>query len=142
MSCAALELREVAEVPYGMDAREESDDDRIEHLEDEIAVLAAHIHAATHRLLVLIAEFDRLGGWERFGYPDCAHWLSVRTGVDIHISSSRLRRVRKLCHSFSKMWLPVQCSSNSMNSLASAMPGTSPSVPKFFGRRITSFRLS
>lgn len=85
MSCAALELREVAEVPYGMDAREESDDDRIEHLEDEIAVLAAHIHAATHRLLVLIAEFDRLGGWERFGYPDCAHWLSVRTGVDIHM---------------------------------------------------------
>jgi hypothetical protein len=33
-------------------------------LAEEIAILAAHIHAATHRFLVLVAEFDRLRGWK------------------------------------------------------------------------------
>jgi hypothetical protein len=35
--------------------------DALEDLGDEIARLAAHIHAATYRLLVMIAEFE--GGW-------------------------------------------------------------------------------
>jgi hypothetical protein len=39
-----------------------ADLDAIEELGDEIATLAAHIHAATQRLLALIAEFDRRGG--------------------------------------------------------------------------------
>src|SRR5687767_7435790 len=86
---AGLLLREVAEVPYAKVAHEESEDDRIDNLGHEIAVLAAQIHAATHRLLVLIAEFDRLGGWERWGYADCAHWLSVRTGVDLHTAREK-----------------------------------------------------
>src|SRR5690606_40236212 len=33
-----------------------------ERLGDEIAELAAHIHAATHRLLTLLAEFDAREG--------------------------------------------------------------------------------
>ena len=36
--------------------------DFLDELGDEIATLAAHIHAATHRLLTLIARFDRLRG--------------------------------------------------------------------------------
>jgi hypothetical protein len=35
----------------------------LERLGDQIAELAAHVHAATYRLLVMIAEFDRGGGW-------------------------------------------------------------------------------
>ena len=35
-----------------------------ERLGDEIARLAAHLHAATYQLLVLIREFDERGGWE------------------------------------------------------------------------------
>ena len=34
----------------------------LERLGDEIAELAAHIHAATYRLLVLIREFDQREG--------------------------------------------------------------------------------
>ncbi|MCL7966222.1 MAG: hypothetical protein M8857_03885, partial [marine benthic group bacterium] len=52
--------------------------DALEELEEEIAVLAAHIHAATHRLLVLVAEYDRRRGWELGGHRSCAHWLAFR----------------------------------------------------------------
>ncbi|MCL7958257.1 MAG: hypothetical protein M8843_09625, partial [marine benthic group bacterium] len=55
--------------------------DALEELEEEIAVLAAHIHAATHRLLVLVAEYDRRRGWELGGHRSCAHWLAFRTGI-------------------------------------------------------------
>ena len=46
-----------------VDAVDEAEVAALEELEDEIATLAAHIHAATHRLLTLIAEFDRRRGW-------------------------------------------------------------------------------
>jgi hypothetical protein len=52
----------------------------LEGLGDEIAELAAHIHAATWQLLVRLAEFDRREGWGS-GFLSCAHWLSWRTGI-------------------------------------------------------------
>jgi len=45
------------------------DAEALEELEEEITTLAAHIHAATHRLLVLIADFDRREGWKLGGHP-------------------------------------------------------------------------
>jgi hypothetical protein len=48
-------------------------------LGDEIAELAAHLEAATARLLDLIREFDARGGWGN-GFKSCAHWLSWRVG--------------------------------------------------------------
>jgi len=59
-----------------------NDADSLEELEEEITILAAHIHAATHRLLTLLADFDRRRGWELGGHRTCAHWLHVRTGID------------------------------------------------------------
>ena len=70
--------------------------DSIENLEEEIVVLAAHIHAATHRLLVLVAEFDRLRGWEAGGHRSCAHWLSFRTGIDLGAAREKVRAARAL----------------------------------------------
>ena len=55
----------------------------IDALGDDIAVTAAHIDAATHRLLTLIREFDRAGGWYRQGALSCAHWLSWRIGLGL-----------------------------------------------------------
>ena len=43
------------------------DADSLGELEAKITILAAHIHAATHRLLTLIAEFDQRRGWELGG---------------------------------------------------------------------------
>ncbi len=74
----------------------ESPEDRIETLGDEIAVLAAQIHAATYRFLTLIAEFDDLGGWDRAGFRSCAHWLAFRTGFDLGASREKVRAARAL----------------------------------------------
>ena len=48
------------------------------------STLAAHIHAATWRLLVLIAELDRREVWAAQGALSCAHWLSWACGIDTH----------------------------------------------------------
>ena len=43
----------------------------LDQLGDEIAVLSAHLDAATARLLDLIREFDARGGWNS-GFRSCA----------------------------------------------------------------------
>jgi hypothetical protein len=78
------------------DVAEPVDPDVVEDLGDEIATLAAHIHAATHRFLVLIARFDRLHGWEPAGHQSCAHWLSFRTGLDLGTAREHVRVARAL----------------------------------------------
>ncbi len=70
--------------------------DALQDLGDEIATLAAHIHAAEHHFLTLIAEFDRLGGWEPGGHRSCAHWLAFRTGIDLGAARERVRAARAL----------------------------------------------
>jgi hypothetical protein len=74
--------------------------DRVDRMDlaDEIATLSAHISAATHRLLVLIADFDRLRGWELSGYSNCAHWLAARTCIDLGTAREKVRAARALTH--------------------------------------------
>jgi len=72
------------------------DADALEDLGDEIVTLAAHIHAATHRLLLLIADFDRREGWKLGGHESCAHWLSVRTGMRLGGAREKVRTARAL----------------------------------------------
>jgi hypothetical protein len=69
----------------------------LERLGDEIAELAAHIHAATYRLLVLIGEFDQREGWDR-SFKTCAHWLSWRTGIALGPSREKVRVAHALEH--------------------------------------------
>jgi hypothetical protein len=75
-------------------AAEESDP--LERLGDEIAELAAHVHAATGRLLLRLAEFDRRAGWAAPGFLSCAHWLSWRTGVAPGAAREKVRVARAL----------------------------------------------
>jgi hypothetical protein len=121
MGCA-IAFRETAETPYGVGtssiaglgfaepsegritrgadapcaADAQPDVDAIEDLGDEIATLAAHIHAATHRFLVLIARFDRLRGWKLAGFQSCAHWLAFRTQLDMGAAREKVRAARAL----------------------------------------------
>jgi len=88
---------EAAAAPEAAPVGDPFDDaDALEDLGDEIATLAAHIHAATHRLLVLIAEFDRREGWKLGGHRSCAHWLSFRTGIDRSTAREKVRTARAL----------------------------------------------
>ena len=67
----------------------------MDRLGDEIALLSAHLEAATARLLDLIREFDARGGWNR-GFRSCAHWLSWRVGLDLGAARERVRVARAL----------------------------------------------
>ena len=69
----------------------------LERLGDQIAELAAHLDAATYRLLVLIREFDAREGWHS-GFRTCAHWLSWRTGIDLGAAREKVRVARALEH--------------------------------------------
>ena len=84
------------EVSDSTDAAADDELDALQDLGDEIATLAAHIHAAEYRFLTLIAEFDRLRGWEPGGHRSCAHWLAFRIGIDLGAARERLRAARAL----------------------------------------------
>ena len=68
----------------------------LEHIEHEITELAAHIHAATCRFLVLIAEFDRRRGWAEWDCKSCAHWLSWRCGLGLTAAREHVRVAKAL----------------------------------------------
>jgi len=63
----------------------------LDTLADEITELAAHIHAATYRLLVLIREFDERDGWADAGLNTCAHWLSWKCGIAVGPAREKVR---------------------------------------------------
>ena len=63
-------------------------------LADEIATLAANVHAATCRWLVLVAEFDAREGW--VGWKSCAHWVSWRCGLSPRSARDHVRVARWL----------------------------------------------
>jgi len=66
-------------------------DIRGEALGDEIATLSAQLQVATYRLLVLLREFNEIGGWAEAGLKSCAHWLSWRTGLDAGAAREKIR---------------------------------------------------
>jgi hypothetical protein len=68
----------------------------VEELGQEIAVLAVHIDAATHRLLECIRHFDKAGGWYQQGAMSCAHWLAWRVGWDPATAREKVRVARAL----------------------------------------------
>jgi len=68
----------------------------LEKLGNEIATIAAGIHAAEYQLLVRLAEFDRRGGWKLAGHRTCAAWLAHRTGKDEGACRQRVRTARVL----------------------------------------------
>ena len=68
----------------------------VEELGQEIAELAVHLDAATHRLLECIRQFDAECGWEPQGAVSCAHWLSWRIGLDPATAREKVRVARAL----------------------------------------------
>ncbi|MFU8822211.1 MAG: DUF222 domain-containing protein [Gammaproteobacteria bacterium] len=63
-------------------------------LEEKIASLACHIHAATYRLVAMLREFEDLGGWS--GWPSPAHWLQWRCGYSLGAAREKFRVARAL----------------------------------------------
>lgn len=64
---------------------------RSHYLEKEITTLAAHIHAATWRLLELIREYDESEAWSGPGLNSVAHWLNWKCGMNLGAARERVR---------------------------------------------------
>src|ERR1041384_604549 len=71
-------------------------DGELEQLGERIAEQAAHLDAATHRLLTDLRIFDERGGWYVQGALSCAHWLSWRVGWSLGTARDHVRVARKL----------------------------------------------
>lgn len=68
----------------------------MEWLEAEILTLAGHLAAAECRFLLLIAEYDRRGGWQSWECMSCAHWLSWKCGISTRTAQEHVRVGRAL----------------------------------------------
>ncbi|HEU0035034.1 MAG TPA: DUF222 domain-containing protein [Kofleriaceae bacterium] len=68
----------------------------MEKLGDRIAEHAAHLDAATHRLLADLRAFDQGGGWFQQGARSCAQWLAWRVGWDIATARQHVRVASRL----------------------------------------------
>jgi Domain of unknown function (DUF222) len=68
----------------------------LERIETEICELAAHISAATYRMLLLLAEFDRRKGWFEWGCKSCVQWLTWRCGMSSGAARDHLRVAHRL----------------------------------------------
>ena len=69
--------------------------EELEQLGEEIAALAADLHAGTYRLLVRLRDFDQRDGWNT-GFLSCAHWLGWRTGIGPAAAREQVRVARAL----------------------------------------------
>ena len=83
-------------IPAASDSGPSGDNDELRRLGERIAELAARINSAEARMMTLIAEFDRRGGWKDGGYSSCAEWLAWRIGTKIGTARERVRTARAL----------------------------------------------
>ena len=72
------------------------DEEELFLLGERIAELAARINAAESRMMTLIADFDRRGGWKDGGFSSCSEWLAWRIGIKIGPARERVRTARAL----------------------------------------------
>ena len=64
---------------------------RAKALENTIGELSAHAHAALAEVAKASAEFDAIGGWGGGGIRSFPHWLTIKTGFDMHTGAELLR---------------------------------------------------
>jgi hypothetical protein len=68
----------------------------LEDLGERIAEQAAHLDAATHRMLTDLRAFDQGGGWYQQGARSCAQWLSWRLGWGLGVAREHVRVASRL----------------------------------------------
>jgi uncharacterized protein DUF222/HNH endonuclease len=68
----------------------------IDELDEAICRLASRINAVSYQLLVLVREFDDRMGWAKWGYPNCAEWLSWRCQISLSAAREKVRTAQAL----------------------------------------------
>src|SRR5438046_5172602 len=67
-----------------------------DELEAEITTQAGHLAAGTCRWLMLVGEFDRRRGYQRWEAKSAAHWLNWRCGITLGAAREQVRVARRL----------------------------------------------
>lgn len=65
-------------------------------LEAEIATLAGSLREHKARLVMLVGEYDALGGWMHTGERSCAHWLAGLLDIELSTAREQVRVARAL----------------------------------------------
>ncbi len=65
--------------------------DQARALDDEICEVSAYAHAALAQVATACAKFDAIGGWGAGGIRSFPHWLTIKTGFDMHTGAELLR---------------------------------------------------
>ena len=65
--------------------------DRAKVLENKIGELSAHAHAVIAQVAKASADFDAIGGWGAGGIRSFEHWMTIKTGFDMHTGAELLR---------------------------------------------------
>lgn len=60
-------------------------------LDDEIGEGSAYVHAGMARVAKACARFDEIEGWGAGGIRSFSHWMTIKTGFDMHTSVELLR---------------------------------------------------
>lgn len=60
-------------------------------LERQITELTGHLDAATHRWLMLLAEFDTRKARDGGGTQSCAHWRNWKCGITLGAAREKVR---------------------------------------------------
>ncbi|HVV35279.1 MAG TPA: DUF222 domain-containing protein, partial [Acidimicrobiales bacterium] len=68
----------------------------IAELEDELTQGAARMDAALCSWLLVVGEFDRRAGYERWECRSTAHFLNWRCGISLHTAREQVRVARRL----------------------------------------------
>jgi hypothetical protein len=71
-----------------------SDPDRWRRV--RLGELAAHIHATTAELVLLLGEVDSSGGWQGIGLRSVGHWASIDLGVAARVAQAQARAGQRL----------------------------------------------
>src|SRR5688572_11133610 len=96
MEAAAADARSKSQHTNSRPASSSADVESIAALELQITQLVGHLNSANHRLLVLLAEFDRRKGWADSATQSCAHWLNWKCGIDMGAAREKVRVARAL----------------------------------------------
>jgi hypothetical protein len=68
----------------------------IDELDAAICRLSSRIHSETYQMLVLVREFDDRMGWAKWGFSNCAEWLSWRCGSSLSAAREKVRTAQAL----------------------------------------------
>lgn len=68
----------------------------VDDIEAELTELAAHVNAATYRMLELVLELEQTYPWDGSGWRSTAHYLSWRMGLDPGAALEKVRVARAL----------------------------------------------